>query len=470
MHSVLQPSLRCRVTQHAVGTSRRGCAPRHLLCLAAAAKQQPQPSSSPSLTDVMQQYRGLVATPSKTTQQASKAGSSSRADAGSSQPSAKRSAVTAGPQGGAKQPRSGASTKGAAGSAGARRKAADADTAGDKRGGPGSRSTSRSKQDSSRASSSRPSRSKQDGKNTSSSSSSSSSTKDSSKNPVKAAAAAKPPPPPSSSLLPSSGKGFGSLASSSTTRAAAAAARQPSSTPSSSSSSSSTPSTSGRSSKRVVKVFRFGVEAAAVQRAVNACGWQERVLQVDAISQADLLIAVKDTAGGRHQNLTQGERSAKNAGIPFVVVGRRMTKDSLHKALNPFLNEQTPAEVAAYEAERVKAAERKAFADAFFSSAQARNSGSGGAAAGSSSSKSSSSSSSSRAAGSLPSSRGNRGLPRCSRCLHARWWWCGRWRQQGAAGSLPDLMQPWYQQQTCTWPSCQPNMGPAQCLPLLPEA
>jgi hypothetical protein len=54
-----------------------------------------------------------------------------------------------------------------------------------------------------------------------------------------------------------------------------------------------------------VKVFRFGVEAAAVQRAVNACGWQERVLQVDAIGQADLLIAVKDTAGGKHQNLTQ---------------------------------------------------------------------------------------------------------------------------------------------------------------------
>jgi hypothetical protein len=67
--------------------------------------------------------------------------------------------------------------------------------------------------------------------------------------------------------------------------------------------------------------------------------------------------------------LLQGERSAHNAGIPFVVVGRRMTKDSLLKALNPFLNEQTPAEAAAREAQLAKDAERKAFADAFFSSA-----------------------------------------------------------------------------------------------------
>jgi hypothetical protein len=65
----------------------------------------------------------------------------------------------------------------------------------------------------------------------------------------------------------------------------------------------------------------------------------------------------------------QGERSAKNAGIPFVVVGRRMTKDSLYKALNPYLNEQTPAEAAAREAALAEEAERKAFADAFFSSA-----------------------------------------------------------------------------------------------------
>jgi hypothetical protein len=46
-----------------------------------------------------------------------------------------------------------------------------------------------------------------------------------------------------------------------------------------------------------------------------------------------------------------------------------MTKDSLLKALNPFLNEQTPAEAAAREAQLAKDAERKAFADAFFSSA-----------------------------------------------------------------------------------------------------
>ncbi|WIA41526.1 hypothetical protein OEZ86_008896 [Tetradesmus obliquus] len=166
----------------------------------------------------------------------------------------------------------------------------------------------------------------------------------------------------------------------------------------------------------------------------------ERVLQVDAIGQADLLIAVKDTAGGKHQNLTQGERSAKNLGISFVVVGSRMTKDSLQKALNPFLNEITPAEAAAREAALAKEAERKAFADAFFSSAatakfsgaplpaaaaaaaggsmgrlqqlqqqQARISKTSGAAAAAGGGGSSSSSSSSRAVGGAPGSRGNRG-------------------------------------------------------------
>jgi hypothetical protein len=137
-----------------------------------------------------------------------------------------------------------------------------------------------------------------------------------------------------------------------------------------------------------------------------------------------------------HVRTLQGERSAHNAGIPFVVVGRRMTKDSLRKALNPFLNEQTPAEAAAREAQLAKDAERKAFADAFFSSAVTVRFGGvpmpAAAAAGSAGGGSvgrlqqlqqqrarlsgrgvgaPDSGSSGRAGGSPISSRGNRGLP-----------------------------------------------------------
>jgi hypothetical protein len=135
--------------------------------------------------------------------------------------------------------------------------------------------------------------------------------------------------------------------------------------------------------------------------------------------------------------LAQGERSAHNAGIPFVVVGRRMTKDSLHKALSPFLVQQTPAEAAARKAALAEEAERKAFADAFFSSAAAARftavplPAAAGSAAGGSVGRlqqlqqqrarisgrgtgapdGGSSSSSGRAGGSAGSSRGNRGPP-----------------------------------------------------------
>ena len=55
----------------------------------------------------------------------------------------------------------------------------------------------------------------------------------------------------------------------------------------------------------VVKVFRFGVDAAAVSKAIEGCGWQGRVAVVDTLQQADLILAVKNTQGGKHRNLAQ---------------------------------------------------------------------------------------------------------------------------------------------------------------------
>jgi hypothetical protein len=91
--------------------------------------------------------------------------------------------------------------------------------------------------------------------------------------------------------MPSNGKGFGSPAPSA---AAAAAATGTSKTPG-----------SPAGSKKMLRIFRFGVEAAAVTKAVEACGWQARVTLVESIKEADLILAAKCSSSGKHRNLAQ---------------------------------------------------------------------------------------------------------------------------------------------------------------------
>lgn len=148
--------------------------------------------------------------------------------------------------------------------------------------------------------------------------------------------------------MPSNGRGFGAP------RAAAA------------------PPRSAPSGGKLVRIFRFGVNAAAVNRAVESCGWQGRVELVDSIKTASLILAVKNTSGGKHQNLAQGEKAASNAGIPFVVVGRKMSAENFKKALLPHVEPHSAAAAAAAReaaAEAANAAANKAAADAFFQSA-----------------------------------------------------------------------------------------------------
>lgn len=70
----------------------------------------------------------------------------------------------------------------------------------------------------------------------------------------------------------------------------------------------------------------------------------------------------------------QGEKAASNAGIPFVVVGRKLSADNFRQALIPHLepnsNEAAALAAAAKEA-AAKAAANRAEADAFFRSAVA---------------------------------------------------------------------------------------------------
>eukprot|EP00879_Flechtneria_rotunda_P015480 GHRR01016189.1.p1 GENE.GHRR01016189.1~~GHRR01016189.1.p1 ORF type:complete len:228 (+),score=117.28 GHRR01016189.1:43-684(+) len=147
-----------------------------------------------------------------------------------------------------------------------------------------------------------------------------------------------------------------------------------------STSSSNSNSSTNSSGKQLLKLCRYAVEATAVQKALDACGWSHLVKQVEGIGQADVMVAVKNTPGGKHQNLTQGERSAKNAGIPFLVVGRKMSKDNLQKALRPYLEpkrQHSPEGLAEQARLAHEETERKAFADAWFSAASTARWGKG---------------------------------------------------------------------------------------------
>lgn len=55
----------------------------------------------------------------------------------------------------------------------------------------------------------------------------------------------------------------------------------------------------------MLRIFRFGVESAAVSKAVEACGWQARVTLVESIKEADLILAAKCSSTGKHRNLAQ---------------------------------------------------------------------------------------------------------------------------------------------------------------------
>ncbi len=58
-------------------------------------------------------------------------------------------------------------------------------------------------------------------------------------------------------------------------------------------------------SGKVLRLFRYSVEQSKIDQAIRDNGWQGRVVQVDSIQEADAIIAVKLTAGGKHQNLSQ---------------------------------------------------------------------------------------------------------------------------------------------------------------------
>jgi hypothetical protein len=99
-------------------------------------------------------------------------------------------------------------------------------------------------------------------------------------------------------MMPSNGKGFGSPVPSPAAAAAAPAA-----------SGAAAADRKSAGGGKVLKVFRFGVESAAVSKAIEACGWQGRLDQVESIKGADLILAAKCSSTGKHRNLAQVGRA-----------------------------------------------------------------------------------------------------------------------------------------------------------------
>ncbi|KAI8464366.1 MAG: hypothetical protein J3K34DRAFT_440770 [Monoraphidium minutum] len=60
-----------------------------------------------------------------------------------------------------------------------------------------------------------------------------------------------------------------------------------------------------------------------------------RVIVVDQVGSADAVVSVKLTPSGGPVKLLQGWRTATNAGLPFIVVGRKLNPESLKKTLGP---------------------------------------------------------------------------------------------------------------------------------------
>ncbi|GFR42005.1 hypothetical protein Agub_g2819, partial [Astrephomene gubernaculifera] len=97
------------------------------------------------------------------------------------------------------------------------------------------------------------------------------------------------------------------------------------------------PRAPSRSSSRPLRLFLYNAEAALTRQLLEQLGLGRRVEVVEELNRAQAIVAAKMNRKGKHVNLTQGERTAANTGLPFLVVGRHMTASNLAAALQPLL-------------------------------------------------------------------------------------------------------------------------------------
>ncbi|KXZ46803.1 hypothetical protein GPECTOR_40g537 [Gonium pectorale] len=98
-----------------------------------------------------------------------------------------------------------------------------------------------------------------------------------------------------------------------------------------------------------LRVFLYNAEEARTRALLAELGLAGRVEVVPELRSADAILAAKLARTGKHVNLMQAEKTAANAGIPCVVVGRNLTADNLRAALAPLLDPGSEAAAAAAE-------------------------------------------------------------------------------------------------------------------------
>ncbi|KAG1675852.1 hypothetical protein FOA52_001508 [Chlamydomonas sp. UWO 241] len=106
-------------------------------------------------------------------------------------------------------------------------------------------------------------------------------------------------------------------------------------------STSSSRGSSAPSSKAPLRVFLYGTDEATALAAVADAGLGTRVVLTADPRGCDCVLSAKLTRTGRAIKHPQGERTAANAKVPFINVGRHMTGPNLKAALHSLLSPGT---------------------------------------------------------------------------------------------------------------------------------
>jgi len=145
--------------------------------------------------------------------------------------------------------------------------------------------------------------------------------------------------PQGSSQANSSGsfKGFGFAPNAARTTTAPAASKGSAGVPHSSSGPASVRAHGSHAQAPPLRVFLYGTERDKTNEALKEAGWSSQVVVSEDLRSANAVVAAKMGQNNKHNKLQQSERTAANAGVPFVCVGRNMTRDNLVIALAPVL-------------------------------------------------------------------------------------------------------------------------------------
>lgn len=90
-------------------------------------------------------------------------------------------------------------------------------------------------------------------------------------------------------------------------------------------------------SRDSLRVFRYSISECQLQEAFKHAGWESRVSLASEVQEADVVVSAKVSASGKHINHVQAQKLAANLGVPFVCLGRKISKASVIAGLQDIL-------------------------------------------------------------------------------------------------------------------------------------